>query len=64
MDRTALFQLTARLRRAFPRQGDVLSVCDEAERLATTIGSREPKRDRAAYMRAWRSRQKKSSGTQ
>lgn len=65
MDRTELFQLTARLRRTFPRHGDVLVLCDEAERLAVPAptetfrsnpetGLFRPKRDRAAYMRDWR----------
>lgn len=34
MDRSELFQLTARLRRAFPRHADVLAICDEAESLS------------------------------
>lgn len=62
MDRSELFQLTARLRRAFPRVMDVLSICDEAERLSvpaarpSPAGVSGPKRDRAAYMRSYRAR--------
>lgn len=61
MDKAALFHLTARLRRTFPRVVDVLSLCDEAERLArepVRVERGKPKRDRAAYMRRWRADQK------
>lgn len=63
MDNAELFQLTARLRRLYPRSEDVLSVCEHLERLvksATMIKDAEllksypPKRDRAAYMRNYR----------
>jgi hypothetical protein len=64
MDRAELFAMTARLRRSFPRHGDVLAVCDEVERLArvdekpsVTIGG-HPKRDRAAYMRDYRAKKR------
>jgi hypothetical protein len=61
MEKTALFELTARLRRAFPRVLDVLLICDEAERLANARAVPErvkPKRDRAAYMRNWRAKRR------
>lgn len=56
--------MTDRLRRMFPRHVDVLALCDEADRLQRELsqrGSRKPKRDRASYMRDYRSR-KKSNG--
>ena len=64
MNRHELFELTKRLRRAMPRHVELLSLCDEAERLAVAGEPvrKGPKRDRAAYMRDWRAGQKKSSG--
>lgn len=71
MDNIELFQLTARLRRFFPRHIDILALCDEAERLVRkppvidlreNAGMRgamsEAKRDRAAYMRAYRAKRR------
>lgn len=54
-----LFDLTKRLRRAMPRNTDVLALCDEAERLAGSP-PKGPKRDRAKYMRDWRAKLKGS----
>ena len=63
MERSELFGLTARVRRTFPRQPDLLALCDEVERLAAASAAQKqvagragstPKRNRAAYMRGYR----------
>lgn len=73
MDNAELVQLLARLKRTFPRQPDVLAVCDVVEGMMKTVrqlldaqalrsdpsGLSGPKRDRAAYMRDYRSGKRK-----
>ena len=49
-----LFNLIAKLRLAMPRNVLVMELCREAERLSI---KRQPKRDRAQYMRQYRARE-------
>jgi hypothetical protein len=69
LDRAAIIGLIGRIRRAMPRNVDVMVLCDELEgRVVTPVVTpaevvtrcqpcnqrNQPKRDRAAYMRSYR----------
>jgi len=66
-----IYVLIARIRRAMPRNADVMVLCDELEgRVVTAVvtpvtpvvtmvtRNQPPKRDRAAYMRGYRARKR------
>ena len=69
LDRAVIIGLIGRVRRAMPRNAEVMVLCDELERRVVTpvvtptevVTSNQPcnqrnqpKRDRAAYMRSYR----------
>jgi hypothetical protein len=69
LDRAAIIALIGRIRRAMPRNADVMVLCNELEgRVVTSVVTpaevvtsnqprnqrNQPKRDRAAYMRSYR----------
>jgi hypothetical protein len=55
--------IIGRVRRAMPRNDDVMTLCDELERRLVTrvvtpvVTAVTPKRDRAEYMRQYRAKQ-------
>jgi hypothetical protein len=64
-----LFLLTARLRRAQPRNADVLKLCERAEKLAhgrpasaVANAANKPKCHRAAYMRTYMRQRRAKQG--
>jgi len=65
LDRAAIIALIGRIRRAMPRNADVMVLCNELEGRVVTPAEvvasnqpcnqrNQPKRDRAAYMRSYR----------
>ena len=51
MQSNELISIIARVRRAMPRNADVMAICDAAEQSTITIVNGKPRFDRKAYQR-------------